>query len=72
MLLVSAMNRDPTELRRLYAAKEFAERRFMEALQKILSGDDSERDQLNGLLKEQSEAHKLYSAEAEHFVHWKS
>ena len=44
----------------------------MEALQKILSGDDSERDQLNGLLKEQSEAHKLYSAEAEHFVHWKS
>ncbi len=65
------MNRDPSELRRRYAAKELAARNFMDALQKVLAGNDSVRDQLPKLLEEQAETHKNFTEEAQHFVHWK-
>lgn len=63
--------RNQDEMRRLHKASEIATRTFMEALQKILDGDDSVHARLPRLLEEQAEAHKKFTEEAQHFVHWK-
>ena len=62
--------RDPTELRLRYKAKKAVLEKYMAALNKIIAGDPLPRAQLPELLTELNDAHKKFTEESQHFVHW--